>query len=201
MPLSPDYKKLKVRIGELEKRFLKFEQIDSSKPENQDKLRAFKLLIHAEIESYIENVVLEIWNQCSDDWKNRKKVLPSLAFLIMYSSSRFEANEKQITKDDRIAQILNSYENIVKDNHGIMRKNILKLVIPLGLKYDDLDETWLTIIDSYGNYRGLVAHKSSSAQIQIDKENESNTIKLILKGLKKLDLKLQRLNATLKMPF
>lgn len=201
MPVSSSYKELKLRIEELKKRFLGFDQNDSHLPENQDKLRAFKLLIHAEIESYIEKVVLEIWKKCSEQWKSKKKVLPSLRFLIIYSSIRFEAHPQQLTKDDRIDQILNSYKNTVNTNNGIKKKNILQLVIPLGIQYDDIDQTWLTTIESYGGHRGFVAHKSSSVQNQIDKKNELNNLELILKGLEELDKKLQKLNSTLKKPF
>jgi len=201
MPVSMPYKKLKNRIKELKKQFLGFDQILSPEPENQDNLRAFKLLIHAEIESYIETAVLEVWEKCSDEWTKNKKVLPALAFLIMYSSSRFDANEKQLTKDDRINQILKSFNDLISNNHGIRRKNILQLVIPLGIRYDDIDSTWITIIDSYGNSRGLVAHKSVSVQKPIDKNDELNDIKIILKGFMVLDLKLQKLTSTLKRPF
>lgn len=198
---SSSYKELNLRKEELTKRFLEFDQNNSHFPENQDKLRAFKLLIHAEIESYIEKVSLMILDKCSEQWKSRKKVLPSLRFLIMYSSTRFEAHEKQLTSDDRINQILSSYENIVNTNNGIRKKNILQLVIPLGIQYDDIDQTWLTTIESYGNFRGMVAHKSSSVQKQIDKNDELRDVEFILKGLKELDIKLRGLNSKLRMPY
>ncbi|MDH4029199.1 MAG: hypothetical protein OEU95_10250, partial [Nitrospirota bacterium] len=74
-------------------------------------------------------------------------------------------------------------------------------VIPLGINHNDIDATWLTTMDSYGNNRGLVAHKSSSVQKQIDKNDELKDVEFILKGLEELDIKLRGLNSKLKMPY
>lgn len=160
--------------------------------QNQDKLRAFKLLVHAEIESYIETAVLEVWNKCDSEWKNNKTVVPSLAFLIMFSNSKFEANEKQLTTSTRIEQILTSFKTVITNNHGIKRENILRLVVPLGVDYSSIDQTWLSTIESYGSTRGDVAHKSFAVQQPLDKNNELKNLGFVLKGLSKIDLKIQK---------
>ncbi len=201
MRVSLLYKNLKKRLRVLDKQFLNFKPGDSPLPQNQDNLRAFKLLAHAEIESYIEGIVLNIWKECHSEWINNKRVLPSLAFLIMYSSSQFKANEHQLIVDKRIEQILTTYKTLVSSNNGIMRKNILQLFIPLGIKYTDVDSTWLSTIDSYGSSRGDVAHTSFAVQRQLDKNDELNNLVLVIKGIKEMDLKLQKLSTNLRMPF
>ena len=153
------------------------------------------------IESYIECVVLDIWKKCHSEWTNNKRVLPSLAFLIMYSSSKFEANDHQLIVDMRIEQILKAYQTLVSNNNGIMRKNILQLLMPLGIKYADIDSTWLLTINSYGSSRGHVAHTSFAVQQQLDKNDELNDLDLVLRGISKLDLRLHNLSTKLSMPF
>lgn len=201
MPVSILYKKLRKRILTLKKQFLDFQSSDSSLPQNQDKLRAFKLLIHAEIESYIEDAVLEVWNKCDTAWKTHKIVITPLAFLIMFSSSKFEANEQQLTKESRINQILTSFKTSITGNNGIRKKNILQLVVPLGIGYSRIDQTWLATIDSYGSSRGYVAHKSFSVQQQLDRNDELNNLDLVLKGIKKMDIKLQKIISSRSRPF
>jgi hypothetical protein len=204
MPVSVLYKNLKKRISSLKKQFLSFNPSDSLLPQNQDNLRAFKLLVHTEIESYIENSVLAIWNKCENEWKTNKRVITPLVFLVMFSTSRFEAddkNNKPLTKDARISQILMSFKSVINDNNGIKKKNILKLVIPFGVDYSHIDQTWLSTIDSYGSSRGEVAHKSFAVQQPLDKNNELKNLDFVLKGLSKIDLKIQKTSSTRRRPL
>ena len=201
MPVSILYKNLRKRVLTLKKQFLNFQPAESVLPENQDQLRAFKLLVHAEIESYIEKSVLEVLNKCINEWKTKKRVTVPLPFLIMFSSSKFEANEKQLTKENRINQILESFKSVVSSNNGIKEKNILKLIVPLGINYSSIDDTRLTTIDSYGHSRGEVAHNSLSAKKQLDKNSELNDLHLVLTGIKKIDIRLQKISSCKKKPF
>ncbi|MGO9138348.1 MAG: HEPN domain-containing protein [Syntrophales bacterium] len=201
MPVSVLYKNLRKRILKLRKQLLDFQPGDSYLPKNQDELRAFKLLVHAEIESYIENAVLEVWNKCNNEWKTNKRVITPLAFLIMYSPSKFEANDQQLTKETRIAQILTSFKASITNNNGIKKRNILQLVVPLGIGYLNIDQTWLATIDSYGSSRGDVAHNSFSVQQQLDRNDELKNLDLVLKGIKKMDIKLQKISSSRRRPF
>ena len=201
MPVSILYKNLRKRISILKKQFLDFQRSDSPLPINQDKLRAFKLLVHAEIESYIENAVLGVLNNCDAEWKSNKRVITPLAFLIMFSNSKFEANDGQVVKDDRISQILTSFRQLITNNNGIKRKDILRLVVPLGVGYASIDQTWLATIDSYGSSRGQVAHNSFSVQQQLDRNGELNNLGFVLKGIEEMDIKIQKLSSRRRLPF
>jgi hypothetical protein len=201
MQVSALYKNLEKRRKGLEKQFCGFDQIDSALPKNQDDLRSFKLLVHAEIESYIESAVLKVWEKCNAEWTNNKKVIGTLSFLILFATSKFEANEKQLEINDRIDQILESFKKTINNNHGIKKENILKLVIPIGVDYASIDATWLTTIDSYGSSRGEVAHKSCAVQKQLDKNDELKTLKLVFNGLKEIDIKIQKLYSIRRKPF
>lgn len=201
MPVSAGYKDLKKRISVLRKQFLDFKPSDSPILQNQDKLRAFKLLVHAEIEAYIENAALAVWNKCDTEWRNRKRVIAPLAFLIMFSSSKFEGHEKQLLKNDRIEQALISFKTVIKNNNGIKKKNILQLLVPFGVDYLSIDQTWLSTIDSYGSSRGAVAHNSFAVQKQLDKNDELNNLAFVLRGISRMDIKLQKICSSRRMPF
>lgn len=201
MPASSLHKNLIKRISTLEKQFLDFQTSDSLLPINQDKLRAFKLLVHAELESYIENSVLEVWSKCDTEWTIRKRVMTPLKFLIVFSASKFEANDQQLTREARITQILASFKTVISSNNGIKRKDILKLVVPLGVDYSNIDQTWLTTIDSYGSSRGQVAHNSFSIQQPLDRSDELNNLALVMKGVKEIDNAIQGLISSRRRPI
>lgn len=193
--------KLNERVVHLESSLLTFDTSLSTEPENQDKLRAYKLFVHAEIEYYLENVVSEIVNTAKTLWDNEKIINAVLFHIILYSSFNFSGNEDMLEPEKRISNIIKAFEDQISHNNGIKKKDILKLIIPIGIKFDDLDETWLTTIDSYGNKRGKIAHNTFSVQRPLDKRNELEETKHILDGLVDLDAKIKELPQTLLCPF
>jgi len=173
MPESDLFKDLQKRVEFLKHGFLNYDSIDSPLPANQDKLKSFKLLVHAEIESYFENMVNNVISFNKAQWK-KKKITASLSYLILFSSAKFEG-EKEIVNlsiKNRIDKIISSYESLIFQNNGIREKNLMKLLVPLGIDFQTLDQTWLSTIDSYGASRGKIAHNSYSVQAQMDKTSE-----------------------------
>jgi hypothetical protein len=201
MALSVRYQNLNLRIEALKNRFLQFDNLDSFVTENQDKLMSFRLLVHAELEYFIEEYARTIINRFLSDWTIRRRVLPGLRYLILYSTNKFD-NENYINIDDRIRGCCQSFISRIDNNHGIKQKNIISLFVPLGVTQSYLDNAWLATMDSFGTRRGSYAHKSYSVQVQIDKATELNEIKHVMGGVKKVDTKLQKLTTTkLRKPF
>lgn len=186
---------LKTRVEFLSKTLLDFNDIDSPDQENQDKLKSFKLLVHAEIEWYFESTVKDIVNFSKRQWLNKKGITPSLSYMILYSPSKFDGEKdiSSLTQKKRIEKIITAFETVIDQNNGIKEKNLMKLLVPLGINFQSLDQTWLSTIDSYGSSRGDIAHKSHSVQKQLDKGTEEKDIDFVLDGIKKLDLKIQKL--------
>jgi hypothetical protein len=171
-----------------------------------DRTRGYRLLVHAEIESYLEDVAREAVMQAIQDWKKNKK--PStilLSFLAAYHSgwnSNDERENEEIVRlaknRSRVKESVNEaidiaqkqYITIVRDNHGVKEKNFKRLIIPLGIEIDELDGTWLTNLDNFGASRGETAHKTKRATGQINPEDELTTVKKLLDGLKELDEKI-----------
>jgi hypothetical protein len=196
------FKDLESRVEFLRKNFLNFDDIESPQPENQDKLKSFKLLVHAEVESYLENIVNDMISINKKQWK-KKKITPSLYYLILFSSAKFGGEKKiaDLSVKKRIDNNIASFEALISQNNGIKEKNLMKLFIPLGIDFQSLDQSWISTIDSYGSSRGDIAHKSYSVQVQLDKTSEGKNVTIILEGIKELDIKVQKLRNLRKRPF
>tara|TARA_Y100000815_G_scaffold271473_1_gene298118 strand:- start:1252 stop:1842 length:591 start_codon:yes stop_codon:yes gene_type:complete len=175
----------------------------------QDRARGYRLLVHAEIESYLEDVSREAVTQAIRDWKVNKK--PSsiiISFLASYHSSWSVTEE---IKNEELIQIAKSRKNAkdsvvevidvaqrqftqkLKDNHGIKDKNFKTLILPTGIDIGSLDQTWLTNIDSFGTKRGEVAHKAKRAQGTINPKDEFESVQTLLDGIEDLDRRIVQL--------
>jgi len=208
MPTSIRFREMRARVTELRNHMLpaKFSPTGDYSDRQLDRTRGYRLLVHAEIESYLEDVAREAVMQAIQDWKKNKK--PStilLSFLAAYHSgwnSNDERENEEIVRlaknRSRVKESVNEaidiaqkqYITIVRDNHGVKEKNFKRLIIPLGIEIDELDGTWLTNLDNFGASRGETAHKTKRATGQINPEDELTTVKKLLDGLKELDEKI-----------
>nr|WP_254449422.1 hypothetical protein [Anabaena sp. UHCC 0253] len=83
-----------------------------------------------------------------------------------------------------------NFKRIINENHGLKEKNLLALLLPIGLDIKDLDTSWLVTMNTFGENRGEVAHKSASfySIIQpINPVDEVNMVKQIIQDLLKID--------------
>ena len=82
---------------------------------------------------------------------------------------------------------IKQYRKIQDDNHGVREENLMRLILPVGVRKDDLDALWITNLNEFGKRRGDLAHKAVKAQQQIDPKNELQVVDALVVGLKKLD--------------
>ncbi|MCH8542142.1 MAG: hypothetical protein LAT61_01105 [Alcanivorax sp.] len=213
MRLSNRFEELKSRLGELRLHLLpvNFSPTGDYTDKQQDRARGYRLLVHAEIESYLEDVSRETVTQAIHDWKKSNK--PSniiVSFLAAYHSSWSVTEE---IKNEEIIQIAKSRKSArdsvvevidlaqkqftqkLKGNHGIKEKNFKTLIIPTGIDIGSLDQTWLTNIDSFGTKRGEVAHKAKRTQGTINPKDEFESVQALLNGIEDLDKKIVQLRS------
>jgi len=208
MPYTPEFQKLKSRLRELKINMLpkKFSPTGDYNNRIQDRARGYRLLVHAEIEAYLEDVSRIVVNKKINEWKKNR--IPSrilISFIACYHSGWVEYDEvhnEEITKlaksrknikeiiEEVIDHAQQQYMNNIMTNHGVRKNNLKKIIIPLGIDMTDLDQTWLNDLDDFGKKRGDLAHKSKSTQSSIDPKVEYNRISNILEGLKELDKKI-----------
>jgi hypothetical protein len=185
MATSTRYKTLESRITQIDDHLLPAVKPDLSYTDkDQDLIRSFCLLCHAEFEAYLEDITLEIATLAIEKWKKKKEEITPIIFHLAYSF-RNEAGKK---REPPYSMVILSYEDLkskVKKNNGIKEENITNFFRPLGFSVDSTLQTTLT---DYGITRGQIAHTSFHTQQPLDPSTEKSRVKLILSGLAALDI-------------
>lgn len=214
MPESDRFKELSLRVGELRKHMLPetFNPTGDYTDQELDSARGYRLLVHAEFESYLEDISKDVVTKAISKWKNDKT--PStilIAFLALYHSSWNVSGEltnneiieiaKSRKNKDSVEKIIDlaqsQFSQKVRDNHGIKEKNFKTLILPTGIDLCDIDGTWLTNLDNFGKLRGEIAHNTKRATGQINPKDEYNRVKMLLIGLEQLDSKISEIQQQL----
>jgi hypothetical protein len=148
-------------------------------------------------------MVKEVLSFVEKQWLKKKKIHPSLLYLILFSSLTFEGKDEltDLTTEKRVNKIIASFKGRISGNNGIKEKNLMKLLVPIGINFQELDSTWLSTINSYGKSRGDIAHQSYSVHTQLDRDTEEENVYHVIEGIKELDIKLQELRSLKKRPF
>jgi hypothetical protein len=201
------------RIQELEDRLKQLEQHLLPAPPYQttgtytdrqlDQTRAYRLLAHAEIEACIEDlargVAVDVHLAWLADRRPRAPVLALLAYCEKVHGLPPESLPLAGPAD--IAQRVEAAKNIftarIHSNDGVRERNVLSLLMPIGLTEYDISQTWLATIDSFGHQRGDTAHQSlKRAKFLPDPATEVATVADILGGIKDIGTVLDNLQAT-----
>ena len=164
-----------------------------------DRVRGYRLLVHAEIEAFLEDAVLSVAKQAYTDWLVDRRPRQSLIALLAYHEGSTDPVPDAISKTgasstplrSRIKDATDAHSTWVRmKNNGIREKNVLRLVLPVGILESDLDAAWLQTIDGFGSARGDTAHQALRTQQPHDPAAEARTVKEIVEGLRKLDARL-----------
>lgn len=192
------FKTLKTRINELNKHFLpkNFDPTGQYTDLWIDRAKAYKLLIHAEFEVYFESIVSEIVEKAIAKWKKDSTVNEVVLALVICYKLQIEVDlesviSSSLEKIKRTQNVKSSYteivymartqfNNIVKANNGIKENNINRLLLPIGIKIDTLDQVLLSELESFGQTRGEFAHKSKKTHQLIDPKTEFQKVNEIL---------------------
>ncbi|MFD5238111.1 hypothetical protein [Streptomyces tendae] len=86
---------------------------------------------------------------------------------------------------------LNRY--VRTQNHGIKEKNILRILMSIGVHEDNIDSTWIGVTDAWATSRGEAAHKGAKMQVQPDPQHELKTVRQVLEGFRVVDSVVSRL--------
>lgn len=206
---SKRFRQLRTRVNQLKRHLLPstFSPIGDYSSRQIDRAKGFRLLVHAEIESYLEDVSVSVVTNAIKQWKSGGNASRSLvSFLASYHSSWNivdTLNNEQLIAiaksrrdiKDSVNAIIDlaqtQFHSKVKSNHGIKEENFLLLILPTGIDPSELDQTWITNLDSYGSLRGEIAHKSHHTTGLVNPKDESDKVTALIKGLEDLDTRLQ----------
>ena len=193
---SSQYRALRTRIRELRLYLLpkQFNPTGSYSLRQFDRARAFRLLTHAEIEWYLEQVVFETANIAYDIWSTRGIITEPIVAMLAYHEGQTSTTPDTLSSSgrsdlqDRIQKSrdsINTYARI--RNHGIRERQILRLLLTVGIKEADIDPVWLSTTDSFGQNRGESAHSSNKVTNPPDPQNELSTVMQVVDGLSNID--------------
>ncbi|WP_406169588.1 HEPN domain-containing protein [Streptomyces sp. NBC_00996] len=198
---SSRFIELEKRIGELRQGFLpqSFDPTVLYEETVYEHTRAFRILAHAEFESFIEDRVIEVIDQAVSDWKASGSISTSLLAVVAYRESappipeslseaaarpaKYPALEARI---DAARTDLHRYAR--NQNHGIKEKNLLRLLLPIGLQEVEIDSAWLNTTETWATARGDTAHKGAKMQVRPDPQKELKTVNVVLDGFRDLDV-------------
>lgn len=133
---------------------------------------SFRILVHAEIESYIEDRAFELFDAGYKAWASDNIPNRVVLALLAYSGVMTRPPPGKLGGDpnsqksyDHVGKPIQkaqaAWRAVHKDNHGIKESNIVALLLPLGIASEDIDTTLLADLTSFGGSRGAVAHRSS----------------------------------------
>lgn len=164
---------------------------------------AFRLLVHAEFESYLEDVVTAHLQARLRDWQINRKPSSTIASIIAYDetagkkpTSLLAPPQKPAAQfDDRLRDAANRFNSRVRVlNHGIREKNVLALLLPVGFDSLRIDTVWLADLDAWADERGVLAHQSpGKLKTRLDPAREYSRVKRLMAGFRALDGEILRI--------
>lgn len=160
--------------------------------------RAFLVLSHAEVESYLEDWAKDIARASEVVWTASTRMSEPMAFLVAALSERIVIPTKLMAPGatdgpQQLAaasvKLYQKYYKQIRDNNGIREKNVLALFGPLGVPSSALGATLLPNLDSLGALRGVHAHQAAAKAVHsvLDPETEHTRVGNLLTDLKLLD--------------
>lgn len=196
MARSRRFRTLISRLTTLQDHFLpkQFSMIGQYSPRQYDLAKAYVLLVHAEIEAFLEDRSRERAKKLEKTWLAKARRSKGIRQLIHSHNVHTKQPWQPIDwSPAKVTSAINFYIWSVNNNNGIKEKDICHMFFPLGIEYNNFDATWLANMNSYGTARGRFAHSSIKTHQPVDPKDELNKVKSIVKGLAKLDKKLSRL--------
>jgi len=169
---SKRFFELSARITELKEYFLpEADPLGEYTPKQNDEIRAFRVLCHAEVEQFLEDCAASLGECLKLEIANARCGSPF---------TRAFANKS-----------LQRLSNKISDNHGVNEGHLLSLFGLFGIHeehFDSIDSNFLKRMNTFGKNRGEVAHKAACRMtVALNPKREEKLIDEILQYLQKLD--------------
>jgi hypothetical protein len=178
---SERFHRLKERLDILAEYLLPKEISIDGLYENEEEIfvrsLAYRVLSHAEVESYLEERAEEIAQEALREWQRSRHVSRVTLCLVGFSGGEMKRpaeslqapNEKKAKQWPELIDVGEKLRNCVlryvrylrTENHGVKERDILSIVLPVGLMPIELDPNFLVEVNNFGQSRGLAAHSST----------------------------------------
>lgn len=161
---------------------------------SQFRLKSYRMMVHAEIEYYIERVILDKVSTEFQSWTHDSAVPNVILNILAYTKCDFpnvSSSLSEVTpKNDigfRINKAVTQFQALVKANNGIKEKDLIPMLVSLGVDYSRVSQTLLNNLSSFGVLRGEIAHNSIKAHNLINPADEFGIVSQILSELRDID--------------
>lgn len=156
------------------------------------RMLGFRVLVHAEIESFLESVAIALVDAYN---AKLKTAMPQ------WAREHFDLHGRLVTKyppttlsyspgtneKKQITGLLKQHMLVIEGNNGATERDVLKLFVPLGFSIGFFSRDWLQSMTELGRRRGDVAHNPSrSVAIQPTPEGEKLALVDPIFGLRAL---------------
>lgn len=170
-------------------------------PEERMKCQAFIVFSHAEIENYLEKIARRIMREAQSRWD--RSALPDrvIASLLTFRRTELAAPPDDIRNPPKKQSIKEIIKEAIKlqgeaidDNNGIKPSNLSKLLAPLGVSDQEVEEALLIQLKNMGSRRGDFVHKQSKVSLPKLRDpfaDELSDISNLLSELGLFDTKLE----------
>jgi len=208
---SQQFKQLLSRLEQLKKTFLSLPPDTPGQYSEvaKDYARSYRVLVHAEVESFVRLRVDEIIKHALKLWREKKVPHQVVVSMLACWNKNWSTDQEteipfpnkdkkgndDLSVDSLVNRAFKAYQENVSKTYGIKQDDLENFLMPLGvhIKSADLGTTWLADIDNFGVQRGRVAHGGEVASRDISPDDEKQRMVSLLPGLEKLDAMLNDL--------
>lgn len=210
---SSQFRYLNSTVKMLRKHLLphRFDQTGNYKERVFTGVIAFRVLSHAAIEDYFESRAVEIakaaLHACRNDGKITRPALALLGFsgielrpppetLDAPQETKKAIWQKEIDVDKRLGDCASRFIRKIKnDNHGVRERNILSILLPVGVDPSVIDRLFLSEMEDFGKKRGEYAHTSPQLHTTLkpNPEDELNKVTNLIEWIRPIDQNLDQL--------
>jgi hypothetical protein len=186
------YAELKRRIERLASSLLPADNPTGSYTESEkDRIHAYIVLAHAEIEDFLERLARYVIDQARRN-SSAPRCSPVISRLILYRSARSKEKIDGVTVET-ITSAAAYIENVVDHNNGIKSDNLYSIFMPLGMTHDDFDPLLMQNLNTFASHRGGIAHTAARLQQGSSPSREKSSVESIVTDLSHLDQKIRAL--------
>ena len=162
-----------------------------------DRISAFVLISHAEVESALEQMCEDTARELVEKWRGGMLPCSAIVSLIVYANPN-EMSPPSSTADQPsslqiagfVDQAHKCYLRLVKQNNGLRPRQLGKLLRPLGIREQELDDALLAAMDTFGSVRGRQAHQQVGARQPLDPREAGRLVEDVLTKLRLLESQL-----------
>jgi len=166
----PHFRLLQQRVVELSRKFVDDQvQDEMANPAtfqpDLDRLAAYRLLVHAEIEDFLESKAKDNISSigarvnAGPTWMRQSPELLALAIGLKRTLPQDDVLDLA-RHSNFVGELIAAARGAISDNNGVKSQSFVMLSLCAGKTLDEVDGILSASLNSYGKDRGDVAHKS-----------------------------------------